>query len=438
MGKRSVSGWTEHFEKSHATPEEAARVVNSGDRVVTGHACGEPRLVIDALVDRADELTDVEIVHMVAMGESRYCLPEYKDSFRFNGFFIGATTRNAVWGGRADYTPCYFHQIPRLFRDGTMPVDVAMIVVSSPDADGTVSLGISVDYTIQAARAARVVIAEVNPQMPRTGPESRIPVIDIDYFIPSDRPLYTITPPVNGEVERRIGEHIAGLIRDGDCLQMGIGAIPDAVLGFLEGKKDLGIHTEMISDGVMHLVEKGVITGSRKTLHPGKIILNFAMGTERLYRWLDDNPIIDAHPVDYTNDPAIVAKNDNMVAINSSISVDLLGQASSESIGPRQFSGVGGQVDFIRGAAASKGGRSIIALPATAKDGEVSRIVAGLEPGQAVTPSRNDVDFVVTEFGVACLWGMTMRERAKALIDIAAPAFHDSLARECHSLYGWL
>ena len=433
-----MSGWKEHFEKRQTTPHEAVRVVKSGDRVVTGHACGEPRLVIDALVDRADELRDVEIVHMVAMGESRYCLPEFEDSFRFNGFFIGATTRKAVWEGRADYTPCYFHQIPRLFTNGTMPVDVAMIVVSPPDVDGTVSLGISVDYTIQAARAARVVIAEVNPMMPRTGSGSRIPVYDIDCFVQSDRPLYTITPPVIGEVERRIGEHIAGLIRDGDCLQMGIGAIPDAVLGFLDEKEDLGIHTEMISDGVMNLVEKGVITGSRKSLHQGKVILNFAMGTESLYRWLDDNPIIDARPVDYTNDPAIIAQNENMVAINSSISVDLLGQASSESIGPRQFSGVGGQVDFIRGAAASRGGRSIIALPATAKDGEVSRIVAGLLPGQAVTPSRNDVDCVVTEYGVAGLRGKTMKDRARALINIAAPKFRKHLERECRDLYGWI
>ena len=433
-----MSSWKDYYEKKQTTPREAVRAVKSGDRVVTGHACGEPRLVIDALVDRAGELRDVEIVHLFTIGEGRYCLSEYRNSFRFNGFFMSAATRRAVWEGRGDYTPCYFHQIPRLFRDGTMPVDVAMIVVSPPDADGAVSLGISVDYTMQAARSARTVIAEVNPEMPQTGPGSRISVTDIDYFIPSDRPLYTITPPGIGEVEKNIGEYIAGLIQDGDCLQMGIGAIPDAVLGFLDGKKDLGIHTEMISDGVMHLVEKGVITGSRKTLHPGKVILNFVMGTKRLYRWLNDNPIIDARPVDYTNDPAIIAKNDNVVAINSSISIDLLGQASSESIGPRQFSGVGGQVDFIRGAAASKGGKSIIALPATAKNGEVSRIVAGLLPGQAVTPSRNDVDIVVTEYGVAGLRGKTMRDRARALINIAAPKFQDPLERECRKLYGWI
>jgi 4-hydroxybutyrate CoA-transferase len=438
MHERSASDWREHYEKRQTTPREAVEVVKSGDRVVTGHACGEPRLVIDALANRADELKDVEIVHMHTLGEGRYCFPEYGDSFRFNGLFLSPATRKAVWEGRADYTPCYFHQVPRLFQDGTLPVDVAMIVVSLPGADGTVSLGISVDYTICAARAAKVVIAEVNPRMPRTGPESRLPVADIDHFIPSDRPLFTITPPVIGEVEKRIGGHIAELIEDGDCLQLGIGAIPDAVLGFLGDKKDLGIHTEMISDGVMHLVEKGVITGARKTIHPGKIVITFVMGTEQLYRWLDGNPIIDAHPVDYTNDPMVVARNDNMVAVNSSISVDLLGQASSESIGPRQFSGVGGQVDFIRGAAASKGGRSIIALPATARDGEVSRIVAGIEPGQAVTPSRNDVDFVVTEYGVATLRGRTMRERARALIAVAAPAFRESLERECRSLYGWL
>ena len=432
-----MSGWKEHYKKNQATPREAAGVIKSGDRVVTGHACGEPRLLLDALVDRAGELRDVEIVHLYTPGEGRYCLPEYRESFRFNGFFLSAATRKAVREGRADYTPCYFHQIPRLFSDGTLPVDAAMIVVSPPDTGGTVSLGVSVDYTICAARAASIVIAEVNPNMPRTGPESRIPVTDIDYFVRSDRPLFTITPPVIGEVEKRIGGHIAWLIEDGDCLQLGIGAIPDAVLGFLGEKKDLGIHTEMISDGVMHLAKRGVITGAKKTLHPGKIILNFVMGTEELYRWLDDNSIIDARPVDYTNDPHVIARNDNMVAVNSSISVDLLGQASSESIGPRQFSGVGGQVDFIRGAAASKGGRSIIALPATAKGGEVSRIVAALSPGQAVTPSRNDVDFVVTEYGTARLRGKTMRERARALIAVAAPGFQESLEKECRELYGW-
>jgi len=352
--------------------------------------------------------------------------------------FANTATRKAVWEGTADYTPCYFHQVPRLFQDGALPVNVAMIVVSPPDNDGFVSLGISVDYAIQAVRAAEITIAEVNPNMPRTGPCSRIPVTDIDYFVESELPLYTITPPGINEVAEKTGRHVAELIRDGDCLQLGVGAIPEAVLEFLGGKRDLGIHTEMISDGVMTLAEKGVITGARKTLHPGKIVLTFVMGTERLYRWLDDNPMIDAHPVDYTNDPCVIAQNDNMVAINSSISVDLLGQASSESIGPRQYSGVGGQVDFIRGAAASKGGRSIIALPATAKGGEVSRIVATLLPGQAVTPSRNDVDYVVTEYGVAHLWGKTMRERARALINIAAPKFRDSLERECRSLYGWL
>lgn len=433
-----MSGWKKHYEQSQTTPEEAVLAVKSGDRVVTGHACGEPRLVIDALVDRAHELRDVEIVHLHTLGEGRYCLPEYAGSFRFNGFFLSAATRQAVREGRADYTPCYFHRIPRLFTDGMMPVDAAMIVVSPPDDDGTVSLGVSVDYTIQAARAAGIVIAEVNPMMPRTGPGSRLQVTDIEYFIQSDRPLYTLDPLAIGEVERRIGEHIAGLIQDGDCMQLGIGAIPDAVLGFLGDKRDLGIHTEMISDGVMDLVEKGVITGTRKTLHPGKIILTFVMGTSELYRWLDGNPIIDARPVDYTNDPAVIARNDNMVAVNSSISVDLLGQASSESIGPRQFSGVGGQVDFIRGAAASKGGRSIIALPATAKDGEISRIVAGLLPGQAITPSRNDVDFVVTEHGTASLRGKTMRDRARALIGIAAPEFRESLEVECRDLYGWM
>jgi 4-hydroxybutyrate CoA-transferase len=250
-------------------------------------------------------------------------------------------------------------------------------------------------------------------------------------------PLHELAPPEIGEVERSIGGHIAGLIRDGDCLQLGIGAIPDAVLGFLDGKRDLGIHSEMISDGVMRLAEKGIINGKKKRIHPGKIVITFAMGTAGFYRWLDGNPMIDAYPVDYTNDPSVIAQNDNMVSINSAINVDLLGQVAADAIGPRQYSGVGGQVDFVRGATRSRGGRSIIALPATAKDGTVSRVTAAFERGQAVTTSRNDVDYVVTEYGAAHLRGRTMRRRAEELIAVAAPQFRDGLARECRELYRW-
>jgi len=429
--------WRQYYKNRTVPPEEAAKTVKSGHRVVLGHACGEPRCVIAELVSRAEELKDVEIVHMVAMGESLYCRPEHSKSFRHNGLFIGASTRKAVAEGRADYTPCFFSEIPSLFRDNVLPVDVAMIIVSTPDSNGYVSLGISVDYTLQAALSAKIVIAEVNPQMPVTGEESLLHVRDIDYFVLSNMPLYELSPPQIGAVENAIGGHIAGLIKDGDCLQLGIGAIPDAVLGFLKDKKDLGIHTEMISDGVMELAKKGVINGVRKQLHLGKITLTFIMGTAELYRWVDNNPMIEAYPVDYTNDQYVIAGNDNVISINSAIAIDLMGQVASDTIGARQFSGVGGQVDFVRGAARSRGGRSIIALPATAKKGRVSRVVTTLEAGQAVTTSRNDVDYVVTEYGVAHIKGKTCKQRAQALINIASPQFRDQLRNECRELYGW-
>jgi len=427
-----------YYEDKLVSADDAAKLVESGQRVVLGHACGEPRMVVRALVKREHELRNVEIVHMVAMGEGLYCRPEYAHAFRHNGLFIGSATKQAVAGGRADYTPCFFSQIPSLFRDNLLPVDVAMIVVSPPDENGYVSLGISVDYTKQAALSAKLIIAEVNENMPRTGIHSLIHVDDIDCFVSSAMPLYELGPSRIGFTEKTIGGHISELIKDGDCLQLGIGAIPDAVLSFLHDKRDLGIHSEMISDGVMHLVEKGVINGRRKTLHAGKIVLTFIMGTANLYRWADDNPMIEAYPVDYTNDPFIIAQNDNVVSINSAIAVDLLGQVASDTIGPRQLSGVGGQVDFVRGAARSRGGRSIIALPATAKEGAISRMVPALERGQAVTTSRNDVDYVVTEYGIAHLKGKTCADRAKALINIAAPDFRDMLIRECKALYGWL
>jgi 4-hydroxybutyrate CoA-transferase len=429
--------WRSYYESHTRTAEEAAKVVKSGDRVVIGHACGEPQVLVEALVKRADELRNVEIVHMVAMGTAPYCKPEYAQSFRHNGLFLGATTRQAVKEGRGDYTPVFFHEIPSLFRDGVLPVDVAMITVSAPDRFGYVSLGISVDYTLQAARSAKTVIAEVNPNMPHTGGNSYLHVTEIDYLVPSERPLIELQPPEIGEAEMAIGLNIAQLVKDGDCLQLGIGAIPDAVLAALADKNDLGIHSEMISDGVKNLVERGVITCKKKTLHPGKITITFAMGTKEFYEWLDYNPLVEFYPVDYINDPFVIARVDNMVSINSALAVDLLGQVAADMLGPMQFSGVGGQVDFVRGAARSKGGRSIIAMLSTAKGGTVSRIVPTLELGQAVTTSRNDVDYVVTEYGVAKLKGKTVRERARALIEVAHPNFRDYLKEEFARIYGF-
>lgn len=429
--------WRDHFSGRTVTAAEAAAKIKSGDRVVVGHACGEPKSLVEAMVDRANELRDVEIVHMVSMGKARYCLPEHEKSFRHNALFVGGTSRKAIKESRGDYTPCFFHEIPLLFRDGILPVDVALITVSRPDKLGFVCLGISVDYTRQAALSAKTVIAEVNPNMPRIGGNSSLHVSDIHYFVHSEEPLIKLNPPVIGEVEKAIGGNVAQLIKDGDCLQLGIGEIPDAVLGFLGDKNDLGIHSEMISDGAMKLVNEGIINCRRKTFHAGKIVITFAMGTHDFYNWLDSNSMIEAYPVNFTNDPFNISQNDNMVPINSALLVDLLGQVAADTLGTMQYSGVGGQVDFVRGAARSRGGRSIIAMPATAAKGTQSRITAALMNGQAVTTSRNDVDYVVTECGIAKLKGKTVRQRSEELIRIAHPQFRDQLREERRKLYGF-
>jgi len=427
--------WRSHYNQKTVTAGDAVKAIESGDRVVLAHACGEPRSLVEAMMGRAQELEGVEIVHMVSMGKAPYCTPEHCKSFRHNSLFAGASSRQAVNEGRADYTPCHFSEIPLLFRYEMLPVDVALITVTPPDKLGFVCLGISVDYTKQAALSAKTTIALVNSNAPRVGGDSCLHVSDIDWFVPSEEPLIELAPPKIGDVERAIGSNVASIIKDGDCLQLGIGAIPDATLGFLKEKNDLGIHSEMISDGVMHLVEEGIVNCRKKTLHPNKIIITFAMGTRAFYQWMDQNSMIEMYPVDYTNNAANIAKNDNLVSINSAISVDLQGQVAADTLGPRQFSGAGGQVDFVRGARMSKGGRSIIALPATAAKGKASRIVSVLEKGQAVTTSRQDVDYVVTEYGVAPLRGKTVRQRAEALIRIAAPEFRDQLREEYREVY---
>ncbi len=428
--------WTVYYDQRKVSAEEAVKAIRPGDRVVFSHACGEPTCLVEAMVDRAEELEAVEIVHMVSMGKARYCKPEYAKSFRHNSLFVGATSRQAINEGRGDYTCCYFSEIPLLFRDNRLPVDVALIGVSPPDKLGFVCLGISVDYTKQAALSAKTVIAAVNPNMPRIGGDSYIHVTDVDLFVPTNEPLIELKPANIGNLEKAIGRNVASLVRDGDCLQLGIGALPDAVLGFLAEKNDLGIHSEMISDGAMKLVEAGVITCKKKTFRPRKVVITFAMGTGQFYQWLNDNSIVESYPVDFTNDPFIIAQNDNMVSINSAIAVDLQGQIAADTLGPKQFSGVGGQVDFVRGANRSKGGRSIIAMPSTAAKGKASRIVAALDRGQAVTTPRNEVAYVVTEHGIADLKGRTIRERAEALIAISDPQFRDQLREEFLDLYG--
>lgn len=417
------------YEKKILSAAQAVQVIQSGSRVVAGHACGEPSALLEALVGRADDLKNIEIVHMVPMGKAQYVQPEMADSFKHNALFVGGPTRKAVEEKRADYTPCFFSEIPRLFSDKILTVDVALIQITPPDADGFCSYGVSVDYTQVAAESATVVIAQMNKQMPRTG-GAKIHIDFIDYIVLDDRPILELKPPAIGEVEKAIGENVAQLIPDGATLQLGIGAIPDAVLLFLTTKKDLGIHSEMFSDGVVHLAEAGVITNRKKSINAGKFYATFLMGTKKLYDFVNNNPDVELHPVNYINDPCIIGQHDNMMSINSALQVDLMGQVNAEMIGNRQFSGIGGQVDFVRGASRSRGGKSIIALPATASSGKISRICCELDRGAAVSTSRNDVHYVVTEFGIAELRGKTLRERAKALIAISHPDFRQVLEEE--------
>ena len=419
--------WRTVYDTKIKDATEAVRVIESGQRVVIGHACGEPQALVEAMVKRKDELQAVEIVHMVAMGKAEYCLPEMEGHFRHNALFVGGSTRKAINEGRADFTPVFFSEIPSLFRDGYLPPDVALVQVSPPDQNGFCSLGVSVDYTLQALRSARTVIAQVNQFMPRTLGDSFVHVSELDIIVPFDEPLIELGKPKISEVEENIGRHVAELVPDGATLQLGIGAIPDAVLRFLTNKNDLGIHSEMFSDGVVDLYEAGVINNKAKTLHPGKMLVTFLMGTRALYDFVHDNPVVEMHSVDYTNNPYIIGQNERLTAINSALQVDLCGQVCADSIGYRQFSAVGGQVDFVRGARLSRGGKSIIALPSTAAGGKISRIALHLDEGAGVTTSRNDVDYVVTEYGIAGLKGKTVRQRANALIEIAHPQFREEL-----------
>ncbi|MCL2565032.1 MAG: 4-hydroxybutyrate CoA-transferase [Defluviitaleaceae bacterium] len=409
------------------TAKEAVLNIKSGDRVVISHACAEPQALVGAMVENAAAYKNVEIVHMVAMGKSTYCLPEYRENFIHNGLFLSASTRLAVEEGRADYTPSFFFEIPRLFKNNILPVDVALISVSPPDKFGYCSLGVSVDYTKAAAQCAKTVIALINDKMPRTGGDSLIHIDDIDFAVELSEELIELPRPAIGDVEKKIGEYCASLIKDGATLQLGIGAIPDAVLTFLDKKKDLGIHSEMFSDGVLDLVEKGVITNKAKSIQKSKFIAAFLMGSKRLYDFVDNNPMVEMHPVDYVNHPIIVSQNYRMTSINSAIQIDLMGQVNAESIGSKQFSGTGGQVDFVRGTSMCEDGVSIIAMPSTAAKGKLSRIVSVLDEGAALTTSRNDVHYVVTEYGIAELRGKSLRKRAEALIEIAHPDFRDAL-----------
>lgn len=419
--------WKEVYQSRIISAERALDEIKSNNRIVFGHAAGEPKHLVQTLVSKKDQYENVEIVHMVSLGTSEYAKPGMEKHFRHNALFVGGGTRKAVEEGRADFTPCFFHEVPKFFKNGSLPVDAALIQVTPPDEEGYVSLGVSVDYTLGAARNAKLVIAQVNSMMPRTGGDSKLHVSEIDYFVKFDEPIFELKPPTIGEVEKAIGENCAKLINDGDTLQLGIGAIPDAVLLFLKDKKDLGIHSEMISDGVLELVKAGVITNSKKSIHKGKSVVTFLMGTQKLYDYVNNNSEVELYPVDYVNNPIVVMKNDNIVAINSCVQVDLMGQVASESVGLKQISGTGGQVDFVRGAAMASSGKAIMAMPSTAAKGTVSKIVPLLDEGAAVTTLRTDVDYIVTEYGIASLKGKSLRERARELINITHPDFREQL-----------
>jgi acyl-CoA hydrolase len=403
------------------TPEHAISLIRPGRRILIGSGAAEPLGLVEALVAHGEHLSDCEIVHLLTLGPAPYVKPELASRFRHTAFFIGANVRSAVQEGRADFMPVFLSEIPRLIESRRIRIDVALIQVSPPDAHGYCSLGVSVDIVRAAVDSADLVIAEVNPRMPRTLGDSFVHVDRIAHLCPVDYELPERLPEPLDDVDRAIGEQVATLIPDGATLQLGIGRIPDSVLAALEGHRDLGVHTEMFSDRVMHLADAGVINGRRKTALPGKIVTSFVMGSHALYEWVRDNPAVEMRPSSYTNDPSVIARNDQMIAINSALAVDLTGQVSADTIMGRFFSGIGGQVDFIRGAAKSRGGKPIIALRSTAKDGAVSRIRPAVEEGAGIVTSRGDVHYVVTEYGVADLWGKNIRERATALIEIAHP-----------------
>ena len=418
--------WKTIYNERITTADEAVKQIKSGNRVVLGLGAGGADAPIEAMVKNHKAYENVEIAGMLPLVKTEYMSPGMEKHFRHNALFISAKSRQTVSDGHGDYTPCYFYRIPLLWGED-LPVDVAIIQVSTPDEHGYCSLGVSVDYTKHAVAAAKIVIAQVNKYMPRTLGDSFVHVSQMHHIIEQDEPLLSPGAPNIGEVEKAIGENCASLVKDGDCLQLGIGAIPDAVLLFLKERKDLGIHTEMFSDGVLELVKEGVINNSKKNFNPGKMIATFLIGSQEFYEFVDNNPMVSMHPVTYTNDPFIAGQNDNLVSINSCVQVDLLGQVSSETVGMTQISGVGGQVDFVRAAAVSKGGRSIIAMPSTAKGGSVSKIVSILDEGSVVTTNRCDVQYIVTEHGIANLKNRTNKERARALIEIAHPNFREEL-----------
>lgn len=441
VGKPKPAAWVQKYNSKLTSAEEAVKTIKSKDNVIVQPGCAAPFELIRAMVDRKEELEDVTVYHILIVGDLPYTHSGMEKHFKHKAFFIGGNTRKAVNEGRAEFVPIFLSEVTLLFKKGVVDCDVALIHVSPPDEHGFCSYGIDVGNIKTPAEKAETVIAQVNSKMPRSLGNSFIHVNKIDYLVEHDEVLMEL-PQVDPnasdkllEVYDKIGENVASLVEDGATLQLGIGAIPDSVMRNLKDRKDLGIHTEMFSDGVVDLVEEGIISGEKKTLHPGKIVAGFVLGTKKSYNFLDNNPIIEFHPQEYVNDPMLIAKNNKMVAVNSAIELDLTGQICSDSIGTKFYSGIGGQVDFLRGAAHSEGGKPIIALPSTTKDGKISRIVSTLKQGAGVVTSRGDVHYVVTEYGIAQLFGKSVQERARALIEIAHPKFRDELTKFAKETY---
>jgi len=425
-----TNNWKEYYRQRVVSAAEAVRVIKSGDRVVYGHAAAQPMALHNAMVGRAGELMGVEIVHGFALGKTDYCKPEYAKSFVHNSVFNNAGTREAQWEGRAEFTPVHMSELDKLFRV-RLPVDVLLTQVTPPNDRGEVSMGVSVDYCRAIVDHAKIVIAQVNPNMPWTAGEAVIPLTSIKCFVECDDPIPEIPETVQvSETDKAIAAHIATLIRDGDTIQTGVGAVPDTVLSLLRNHKNIGIHTELASTGIMRMMEKGVITNTKKSLDAGKVVCTLMGGTREFYDYVSHNDLFEMRRCSYVNNPLIIARQKKICAMNSALQIDLFGQVCADMIGPRQFSGVGGQLDFLRGAAMAEGGRSIICIPSTAKKGAVSRIVPRLDAGACVTDTRYDVMYVVTEYGIAELWGKTNKQRASALINIAHPDFQEALERD--------
>lgn len=437
----NTAPWVNKYNSKLISPEEAVKVIKSGDNIVVQPGCAAPLELIRAMVKRKDELENVKLYHILVVGDLPYTQPGMEKHFKHIAFFIGHNTRKSINEGRAEFVPIFLSEVTLLFKRGIINADVSLINVSPPDEHGFCSYGIDVGNIKTPTEKASIVIAQVNKEMPRGLGNSFIHINKIDYIVEHTEPLMElpqVDPSASDELRKvydDIGKNVASLIEDGSTLQMGIGAIPDSVMRYLRDKNDLGVHTEMFSDGMIELVQEGIINGEKKTLHPGKIVAGFVLGTKKSYDFLDNNPIFEFHPQEYVNDPFIIAKNDKMVAINSAIEIDLTGQVCADSIGTSLFSGIGGQVDFVRGATHSEGGKPIIALPSTTKDGKVSRITTTLKPGAGVVTSRGDVHYVVTEYGIAQLWGKTIQERARKLIEIAHPDFRDELTEFAKKTY---